>query len=185
MLDTKKDRKNATFHYHMRVRSSYTRKFAQKNNNCNVCRNVGKSKHLRGFLRKQKLHDSLFWLHGLGFLLSSWQSFSCSRIFVVFYWTTSFSHFASFCVRFYVVFPAIMSSKGASFLPLLRLKLVNSVSTVSDYGLGDRGSIPDRQRTFSFSLCVQTGCGAHPASCTMGTGGKERPGRDADHSHHI
>jgi hypothetical protein len=34
---------------------------------------------------------------------------------------------------------------------------------------------------------VQTGSGAHPASCTMGTGGsfpggKARPGRDADHS---
>jgi hypothetical protein len=36
-------------------------------------------------------------------------------------------------------------------------------------------------------LCVQTGRGTHPASCTMGTGGpfpegKARPGRDADHS---
>jgi len=34
-----------------------------------------------------------------------------------------------------------------------------------------------------FSAPVQTGPGAHPASCTMGTGsfpgGKERPGRDA------
>jgi hypothetical protein len=40
---------------------------------------------------------------------------------------------------------------------------------------------------FSSNLCVQTGCGAHPASCTMGTGGpfpggEARPGRDADHS---
>ena len=37
-----------------------------------------------------------------------------------------------------------------------------------------------------FSAPVQTGLGAHPASCTMGTGsfpgGKERPGRDADPS---
>jgi hypothetical protein len=35
------------------------------------------------------------------------------------------------------------------------------------------------------NACVvtQTGFGAHPASCTMGTGGKARPGRDADHSH--
>jgi hypothetical protein len=36
-------------------------------------------------------------------------------------------------------------------------------------------------------LSVQTGSGAHPASCTMGTGGpflggKARPGRDANHS---
>jgi hypothetical protein len=40
---------------------------------------------------------------------------------------------------------------------------------------------------FSCSPCVQTGSGAHPASCPMGTGGsfpggKARPGRDADHS---
>jgi hypothetical protein len=39
----------------------------------------------------------------------------------------------------------------------------------------------------SSSLCVQIGSGAHPASCTVGTGGpfpgtKARPGRDADHS---
>jgi hypothetical protein len=44
-----------------------------------------------------------------------------------------------------------------------------------------------RRKDFSSSLCVQTGSGAHPASCTMGTGGpflgaKARPGRDADHS---
>jgi hypothetical protein len=35
-------------------------------------------------------------------------------------------------------------------------------------------------------VSVQTGFGAHPASCTMSTGdpfpgGKARPGRDADH----
>jgi hypothetical protein len=28
-----------------------------------------------------------------------------------------------------------------------------------------------RRKDFSSSLCVQTGSGAHPASCTMGTGG--------------
>jgi hypothetical protein len=44
-----------------------------------------------------------------------------------------------------------------------------------------------RQEVFSSNLCVQTGSGAHPASCTMGargpfTGAKARPGRDADHS---
>ena len=37
-----------------------------------------------------------------------------------------------------------------------------------------------------FSATIQTGPGAHPASCKMGTGsfpgGKERPGRDADPS---
>jgi hypothetical protein len=46
---------------------------------------------------------------------------------------------------------------------------------------------PAGAKDFSSSLCVQTGSGAHPASCTMGTGGlfpggKARPGRDADHS---
>jgi len=37
-----------------------------------------------------------------------------------------------------------------------------------------------------FSAAVQTGPGAHPASCTVGTGSlpgaKEQPGRDADPS---
>jgi len=38
---------------------------------------------------------------------------------------------------------------------------------------------------FSSILCLQTGSGAHPASCPMGTGGsfpgaKARPERDAD-----
>jgi hypothetical protein len=61
---------------------------------------------------------------------------------------------------------------------------------VCDYGLDDR-AIGVRSSVgvedFSSSFCVQTGSGAHPASCTMGTGGsfpggKARPGRDADHS---
>jgi hypothetical protein len=66
---------------------------------------------------------------------------------------------------------------------------VSSGSTVSDYGLDDRAigvrSLAEA-KNFSPILCVQTGSGAHPASCTMGTGGpfpggKARPGRDADH----
>jgi hypothetical protein len=61
---------------------------------------------------------------------------------------------------------------------------------VSDYGLEDR-AIGVRSlagaKDFSSNLCVQTGSGAHPASCPIGTGGpfpggKARPGRDADHS---
>jgi hypothetical protein len=44
-----------------------------------------------------------------------------------------------------------------------------------------------KQKDFTSSLSVQTGSEAHPASCTMGTGGpfpgaKARPVRDADHS---
>jgi hypothetical protein len=70
---------------------------------------------------------------------------------------------------------------------LTRWSRSSSGSTVSDYGLDDRGSIPDRGRGFFSSPCVQTGSGAHPASCPIGIGGpfpggKTRPGRDADHS---
>jgi hypothetical protein len=61
---------------------------------------------------------------------------------------------------------------------------------VFDYGLDDRAigvRFPAEAKDFSSSLCVQTGSWAHPASCTMGTGGpfpgsKARPERDADHS---
>ena len=45
-----------------------------------------------------------------------------------------------------------------------------------------RGSNPGGAR---FSALVQTGSGAHPASCTIGIGsfmGVKRPGRDADHT---
>jgi hypothetical protein len=47
-----------------------------------------------------------------------------------------------------------------------------------------------RRKDFPSSLCVQTGSGAHQASCPVGTGGpfrgaKARPGRDADHSPHL
>jgi hypothetical protein len=41
---------------------------------------------------------------------------------------------------------------------------------------------PTLAEDFSSNLCPQTGSGAHPASCTMGTGGKGRPKRDSDHS---
>jgi hypothetical protein len=61
---------------------------------------------------------------------------------------------------------------------------------VSGYGLDDRAigvGSPAGAEDFSSILCVQTGSGAHPASCPMGTGGpfsgaKARPGRGADHS---
>jgi hypothetical protein len=67
---------------------------------------------------------------------------------------------------------------------------IDQGSIVSDYGLDDRAigvRSPAVAKDFSSSLCVQTGSGARPASCTMGTGGpapgvKAWPGRDADHS---
>jgi hypothetical protein len=73
---------------------------------------------------------------------------------------------------------------------VMRQEPGSSVSIVSDYGLDGRAigvRSPAGAKDFSSSLCVQTGSGVHPASCTMGTGGpfpggKARPGRDADHS---
>jgi hypothetical protein len=55
----------------------------------------------------------------------------------------------------------------------------------TDWTSGVRSST--EAEDFSSNLCVHTGSGDHPASCTMGTGdsfrgGKARPGRDADHS---
>jgi hypothetical protein len=69
----------------------------------------------------------------------------------------------------------------------------SSGSIVSDYELDNRAigvRSPAGAKDFSSVLCVQTGSEAHPASCTMGTGGpfvegKARPGRDADHSPHL
>jgi hypothetical protein len=68
-----------------------------------------------------------------------------------------------------------------------------SILVMSGYGQDDRAievrSTPE-VKDFSSSLCVQIGSAAHPASCSMGTGGpfpggKARPGRDTDHSPHL
>ena len=62
------------------------------------------------------------------------------------------------------------------------LSLKCSVGIATDYGLDGPGSNPSGDETFP---PVQTGPGAYPASCKMGTGsfwGKVRPGRAADHS---
>jgi hypothetical protein len=66
----------------------------------------------------------------------------------------------------------------------------SSVSIVSSYGLDDRAievRSPAEANDSSSSLCVQTGSGVYPASCTMGTGGPfpggvVRSGSDADYS---
>jgi hypothetical protein len=66
----------------------------------------------------------------------------------------------------------------------------SSGSIVSDDGLDDRAievRSPAEATDFSSNLYVQTGSGAHPASCTMGTrgpfpGGTARLDYDADHS---
>jgi hypothetical protein len=58
----------------------------------------------------------------------------------------------------------------------------SSVSIVSDYGLDDR-AIGVRsavgEKDFSSNLCVHTGSGAHPGSCTMGTEGPFPRGKSA------
>jgi hypothetical protein len=67
---------------------------------------------------------------------------------------------------------------------------VSSGSIVPDYGLDDQAigaQSPAGAKDFSSNLCVKTSSRAHPASCTMGTGGpfpggKAQPGRDVDHS---
>jgi hypothetical protein len=44
---------------------------------------------------------------------------------------------------------------------------------VSGFGLDDRAievRSPAGAKDFSSTLCVKTGSGAHPVSCTMGTG---------------
>jgi hypothetical protein len=46
---------------------------------------------------------------------------------------------------------------------------------------------PAEAKDFSSTLCVQTGSGAYPVSCKMGSGvhfpgGKARSGSDVDHS---
>jgi hypothetical protein len=59
---------------------------------------------------------------------------------------------------------------------------VSSGSIVSDYGLDDRAMGFDsrqRQRMFPLSSCVQTGSGAHPASCTVGSAGPLPGGKSA------
>jgi hypothetical protein len=104
-----------------------------------------------------------------------------------------FAHFTSFFICVFLIslylsavpsfeeFPAVMGNVSEPG---------SSVSMMSGYGLDDRAigvQSPTEAKDFSSNLCVQTGSGVHPASCTMGTGdpfpgGKVRPGRDADHS---
>jgi hypothetical protein len=62
------------------------------------------------------------------------------------------------------------------------MKPGSSVSIVSGYGLVDRAigvRSPAGAKDFSSNLCVQTGSGAHPASCTLGTGSPFPGGKSA------
>jgi hypothetical protein len=72
------------------------------------------------------------------------------------------------------------------FILVLGARVAHSVLCLTtDWTTGVRS--PAGEKDFSPSTCVQTGSGAHPASCTMGTWGalpgvKRGQGRDADHS---
>jgi hypothetical protein len=60
--------------------------------------------------------------------------------------------------------------------------LVSSGGIVSGYGLDNRAigvRSPAGAKDFSSSLCVQTGSGVHPASCTMCTEGPFPGGKSA------
>jgi hypothetical protein len=71
-----------------------------------------------------------------------------------------------------------------------RKKPGSSVSIESGYELDYRAievRSPAGAKDFSSSFCVQTGSGAHSASCPIASGGpfprgKVRPGRDTNHS---
>jgi hypothetical protein len=88
----------------------------------------------------------------------------------------------------------VITAQLVKFLALYETQVcrsrISSGSIVSGYGLDDQATgvrSPAEAADFFSSFCVQTGSGAHPAFCTIGTGGpfpggKARPGRDADHS---
>jgi hypothetical protein len=82
----------------------------------------------------------------------------------------------------------LRSTKVDRFKGLLTVSCISIRSSLI-FGRS-RFDFQQRRNNFSSILCVQTGSGAHPASCTMGTGGpllgaKARPRRDADQSPHL
>jgi len=62
----------------------------------------------------------------------------------------------------------------------------SSVGIATRYGLDSAGI--DSRWGARFSVPVQTACGAHPASCTMGNGSfsrSKRPGRGVEHPPYL
>jgi hypothetical protein len=83
-------------------------------------------------------------------------------------------YFISFIFTFISKQPiSLVKKRTITFKFALSLSRSSSVSTVSGYGLDYRAievrSLAGAEEIPS-SLCVQTGSGAHPASCPMGTG---------------
>jgi hypothetical protein len=81
----------------------------------------------------------------------------------------------------FLVIIGVTLSYFRSYISLCRSRVISG-SIVSDYGLDDRAigvRSPAGAKDFSSSLCVQTGSGAHPASCPVGTGGPFPGGKSA------
>jgi hypothetical protein len=79
------------------------------------------------------------------------------------------------CKLYFHHYSDYIFTQGLKILGFIRYirSRVSSGSIVSDYGLDDRAigvPSPAGAKDFSSNLCVQTGSGAHPASCPMGTG---------------
>jgi hypothetical protein len=74
---------------------------------------------------------------------------------------------------------------NSSLTQLIVPEEIIAFNEVSDYRLSDRGSISDRGKGLFSSPCIQISSEAHQASLPMGTGGKMRPRRYADHSLHL
>jgi hypothetical protein len=75
-----------------------------------------------------------------------------------------------------------MKDEYLRILKEISFDLFGSGSIVSDYGLDDLAigvRSPVGAKDFSSNLCVQTGSGAHLASCPMGTGGPFPGGKSA------
>jgi hypothetical protein len=93
---------------------------------------------------------------------------------------------------FFLFLHPMLSECGCTSLKCFYKNYIQSKLSqyVSGYGLDDwaiKVRSRPRRKDFSSSLCVQISSGAHPATCTMGTGvlflrAKARLGCDADHS---
>jgi hypothetical protein len=73
----------------------------------------------------------------------------------------------------YAIYGDKLTSSISGFIRL-QMSRSSSGSIVSDYGLDNRAigvRSSAEAKDFYSNLCVQTGSGAHLASCTMGTGG--------------
>jgi hypothetical protein len=115
-------------------------------------------------------HGNLIWCLIFHSVFSKLENISVSRITdIVILTEKNYLLLIYYCTRPYVII-IIMSVIEPGI----------SVSIVSAYRLDDRATdvrSPAETKQFSSNLCIQTGSGPHPASCTMGTGGPFPGGR--------